>query len=290
MFLAFFVTVAVSLVSSTQELRFLRGYKVNSVERFDLSGILLITPEISRAMKVEGDFLLVNDKSSKLWIGEISNSEMNLKAWIDLKTFCGSKKFDLEDLAFFQGNLFIANEADGMIFEIKSNSEIKCISSPKLYPKNFKPTPKFGLEAIAAGKDFIITGNEMPPLQILKIKSEPLQLLESFQRETIGSQTSLRLNADSLYLLDRENRTIWKRNLKTKVETAFSFEKILHTKEYHYPQHDEKKLERPEWGTAEALDFNQKEIFIGLDNNGEKLKDSNERRPSVLVFERPKDF
>jgi len=73
------------------ELQLIDSFRVNSPEneRFDLSGILVLTPKLKVAFNISGDYLLINDKSSWVYIGTLltERHEIQTVRWLDLRKY-----------------------------------------------------------------------------------------------------------------------------------------------------------------------------------------------------------
>lgn len=99
-----------------------------------------------------------------------------------------------------------------------------------------------------------------------------------------------------LYLIERNNYSILRYNLKTGEEKRLSFKKYLCDKDGDLNMYFS---EHPEYGIAEALIIFKDEIWIGLDNNQIAVNPKQKyvkkyhlhgTAPSILIFKRPKDF
>lgn len=98
------------------------------------------------------------------------------------------------------------------------------------------------------------------------------------------------MEGSSIYILDREVRGVWKESFPGLIEQGFvSFRATVEKPENKFILVDRLGHKHPEWGSAEALELTENEIWIGLDNNAQ-VSLSGESRPLILVFDRPKDF
>lgn len=265
-------------------------HRLQVSERFDLSGILKIDAGIKSRFNAEGDFLLLNDKSSVIYQGKIIGSEVVLSALIDLRTLGVKGDFDLEGIDQFDSSLYILNEAQESVIVLAGPEakDVRVIQSKpslsKIFPA-YRLSSKFGLEGIAVNSKGILLAKEMMPLALFQLDS--LGKAKIYERNQLGSQTDLKFQKDSLYILDREGRCVWKTALPLKQkEFCYSFAQALKHVELDYWARDSKDRHQPQWGTAEALELDGDAFIVGLDNNGQSLKTRTDTRP-VIVFLKP---
>lgn len=279
----------------TQELELKSFYRINSSSRFDLSGLIVLSDSTRKIWGLSEDFILVNDKDSRLFLGKIRGQEVETKPWIDLRATLKIKNSDLEAIDWFGSDLVVGNETDGQIIRISHkppHAQSRLFQLKEIAPQS-NLTKKFGVEGFATDGHLFWLAREMPPLDIFQI-SPPYdsKLVLSFRRSVLGSQTDLRFENKSLYILDRENRAIWRQQWNIEeAESKWSFLKTIDSDSFRYDVRDSSNRSHPEWSTAEALDLTDSEVYVGLDNNGEALlndKKKKEDRPTILVFRRPK--
>jgi len=286
------------------ELELMESWRIESTERFDFSGLVLLNPSLRKKFRIEGDFMMVSDRSPFIWLGTKRPDRIDLKSWVDLRT-AHQGIFDLEALDTFRDKIYVANEPDGVVFEVDMSSQTNLVQIELIHPpvdlskinEPHRINRKFGIESMAVTKDFIYMAKEKDALSVFEIplagllrKKEKLRILS---RTASGSQTDMKIRNNNFYILDREGRRLVKTQIPFKSESSVSFLKTIQGENFNYFVRDENGLDHPEWSTAEALDLTDEHIYIGLDNNGLNLrgpKNSVERRASLLMFKRPKGF
>jgi len=269
-------------------------WHISSEERFDLSGVVALNDEIRKSFGLKGDVLLVNDRAPIIYEGTFQGNEIHIQPW---QTLGELGKTDFEDIAIHKNTIYVANEYPPSVYvlnmvEGKINTLI--INFSEALSGNdvaMAMTPWFGIEGIAVTDSFIFLAKEMPVFGLFRFeRDQPLKgKLETLRPTTTGSQTSLRVT-DGIYTLNRETKEIVKMNSQLEPQAHFSFKKTLEDPRFNYICKDSEGKVHDEWSTAEALEFTDNQIWIGLDNNGETLKAGKESRAVLLGFKRPKDF
>jgi hypothetical protein len=303
----FYFIVALIGLADCAPLELVSAYRLNTEVRYDLSGLLVLSPSQRADLQTTADALAVNDKSST--IDEIffqSDGAARYRTWVDLKGQVDWHDFDLEGLASNKNSVFVVNEFPPAVARIRRRAQGFDVnvyrwkqSLNQLFPE-YTLSSAFGIEGITTSANHILLAKEMPPLAIYSFDSRALEVAEVklSSRKLHGSQTALTAEGDWLYILDRENRSVWKHSLnesshetkKEGIETCVSFQDTIMRPDYYFPARDRKGQERPEWSTAEALSLSATSLWIGLDNNGESLKKRAENRPVILEFKRPSGF
>lgn len=295
-----FALLAIILSDSiaAEELKLKNYWRVDTSERFDLSGMVALSPSLKKTFHLHGNLLLTNDKSSVIYEGLFKKGVIEIRPWVDLKKYKELKNFDLESIDAIDRKVYVANEGDAVVFEIsavKSGINVKVFELGKTLPQKgeaYAITDWYGIESLALTKDQIFLGKEMPPLaffafdRVNPFASPPKLMTRSGQ----GSQTDTKIKNDTWYILNRETRCVVKTKPPFEAEESFCFGATLSDPRFDYRVRDEKGVQHDEWSTAEALEITENRIFIGLDTNGETLKKGSERRATVLSFERPKNF
>jgi hypothetical protein len=269
---------------------------VQPPERLDLSGLLLLTPAQKEAFHLKSDFLLVNDQSTFIYEGSFAAGGITAKRWLNLKQYFPQiPLFDLEDIDGGANKIYVVNEPDGGVFEISPPTKIKSFTVQyhtweKTFDSKYSFSEPFGTEAIAVDPKFpshLFLGKEMPPFGAFELDTQlspDNRLVKVHPREAIGSQTALRVHDNKVYILDRENRSIWMSSLYgDSHERQLPFATIMKNPELDYMVKDDEGVEHPEWSTPEGLDIKNGVFYIGLDNNGLGLKAKpSETRPVIF--------
>lgn len=301
--------LALVILMGALELSPLRDYRVEipaDSQQLDLSGLLRLSEDLQQKFGLNTPWLLLNDKSSHVYTVAFPTSSgvVTPQSWIDLASFVSARQFDLEDLAAHQDSLFVVEETNGTLFQV---TPPKSLLSPSRTPRINEitaPLPKKGpfqlskfggIEGLEVFEGQFYLAKELVPLAIFQTKlkgDHKLQKPRAIARSALGSQTAIRIRDGRAFILDREAHCVWEVPLEKlgsdTEEKCLSFEKTVKSKRFHYPVKDGEGRVRLEWGTAEALEITETEIWIGLDNNGLGLfSNPNEKRPSVIVFRRP---
>jgi len=156
-----------------------------------------------------------------------------------------------------------------------------------------------GLEGIAVDCDneILYLAKERQPRRLFEIDLKSGIITEPF-KELIEPQkagddiSDMKFENDYLYILERGRGLVTRINTETKEATSYSFQNVV--------LKDGKRIfdnKNPEYGMAEALLLTKKQIWIGIDNNGDPvslygktmgLKENN--NTVILIFERPEGF
>ncbi len=282
--------LAIALTHKSTELELLSFHRLETTERFDLSGIVRVNDSIRKSFNAQGDFLVLNDKTSWIYDAKIKGDSVQVSRLIDLKSLGASGEFDLEGIDAVGGELYVLNEAQDSVIILSGPrpQDLKVLRSEpslsQMFPA-YQLSKKFGLEGLAVFGKSILLAKEMLPLAVFEISQTAKPKI--FERNQLGSQTDLKVNNGSLFILDREGRCIWKTKLPFKSqETCYSFAKALKHPELDYWARDNKQRPQPQWGTAEALEVSDEHFIIGLDNNGQPLKTRSDTRPVIVVLKR----
>jgi hypothetical protein len=266
---------------------------VSPHERFDLSGILKLTPELKEKFGLKGDFLLVNDQTSFIYVAQLQDNTLYARPWIDLAEAERGKPRRLQDIDSNNRSIFALDETDGEFFEIHPELNRKNKVMIKLFgwtPPNDLLSPSSPYGGLGSHENQIYLGKEKAEQGVfqLEILDDEKPTARRFNRESEGYQTSIRIRGSHVYILDSQSRCVWEEKLVgTEKPKALSFRKYNELPEHQYSVFDDKKVARPEWGTASALEIDGDTFYIGLDNNGEGLvANPKETRAAVMVLRR----
>jgi len=265
-----------------------KQFNFESSTRFDLSGICIYNDSI----------YVIADKAWNKFIYKIDTLKNTVKI-IDELEICLYEKIDIEGIDADSLGFYIINERSSEVYYKNKNScLIKTleIDWSKLKIKTKEWSNK-GLEGLAIDQEnnILYLIKERSPRRIIAFDlntgylSEPFDAL--FDKE-INDFTDAKFENGKLYLLERNNSSILRIDVTTKETYSVSVKNILN------PNHKRLyKTDNPEYGTAESLLLTKNEIWIGIDNNGEKtsaygqelgLDKSN--NPVILIFKRPNNF
>ncbi|MGA0164336.1 MAG: hypothetical protein ACO3LE_08880 [Bdellovibrionota bacterium] len=262
-------------------------------KRFDLSGLLLLSPELKEDFKLKGyDFLLINDKTSWVYKAKISGSSLEVEKWIKVNLQDSKSKPDFEDIDTDGENIYVLNEPDGAV--VKISPDLKMQWTQWKMPEGVAAfTDWFGAEAMAFANDQIWIFREMPPLDAFvfeRSEFDKIVTAEQRPRNFSESQTAARFRDGKWFLLDRNARCVWESASYAEKGKCHSFSKWVDEDEhYRFEVRDDKNKLREEWSTAEALDVDADSFWVGLDNNGLGLyRDPTAKNPVILQLARPK--
>lgn len=281
-----FLLMSISGIGAEPHVNFLKAYPVETIDRFDLSGIRKVDDTLRKAFGLKGDWLLISDKSSFVYEGFEAKGKITFKEWIDLRRVDPRQRFDLEGIDSEGDQIFVVNEGDGTIYRIRPPSKIDLWRwKPRKSQDSFDAY--FGIEGLATNGNSLFLTKEMPPLVVfempLKSWGAPHEAREIYRRRK-GSQTDMRIRDGVTYILDRDSRCIWMMKPKAD-EFCISLTKTLNHADFDFVVRDFSGNLRSDIGTAEALEIEGNRLWVGLDNNGMGLKARpEEKRPFILEF------
>ncbi len=256
--------------------------------QFDLSGITFFGDSI----------FVVADKTWNKFIYKIDTLEKKIVV-VSEKKICVDEPTDFEGITANKYGFFLINERSSQVYYIeKSNCFIEIL------PINWKGEnietsdwKNKGLEGIAldSSQNILYLLKEREPRHVYAFDLKTNQLSSPFVGFYNPNQhdfTDAKFENNKLYLLERNKSQILRINLKTNELDSVSMKNILNP--------EGKRLyetENLEYGTVESLLLTKDQIWVGIDNNGEKTstygqslgldKTSN---PAILIFKRPKNF
>ena len=262
-------------------------------ERFDLSGLIKAGTDT---------FFLVNDKSSQIFRARLSPADsVAAESAADLKELLPAiKSFDLESIRSAGGGSYlIANEATHQVIlwnPSNQQAELRVKNLPELLAP-YKFDRSFGMEAVCPDGDRLYVAKEKGPALLLAV-TDRIETAAQLKVVPADSDITDCLFRDgTLYLLNRNNRRILLAHPASRRPAGPTFElfeqwdfsAIEQDPRFQYWMRDQKTGEQhDEWGTAEALDMDDQFVYIGLDNNGQSLRQNpRETRPVILVFNKP---
>lgn len=256
-----------------------------SDERFDLSGICA----------TDDSWYVVADKPRNHFLYKIDTTAN--KASLQSKTDIAVRgMIDFEGVDYSDGKFFFAEERQSRVFLFhEQETEQIPIQWGEYRPDTWGNR---GFEGIAAGEDkkLLFLGKERQPAKLFKLPITGGHIIEVFKRFSEKNDfhvSDLKIEGKYLYVLDRKNYRVLKLDShKESLISEFDYSYILN--------HDgEKFYRKARYPMAEALLLTQKEIVIGLDNNGDPFNSDNRFvkqaglegvNPVIIIFERPEMF
>jgi len=256
-------------------------------ERFDLSGIV----------EAQNSVWVIADKPWNNNIYKSTISDHNI-SFSDGISFFVDFKIDIEGIDFCDSSFFVINEANNMVYEIKSNNDTAKLIlidwNLTNYPANSDPNA--GLEGIAIDNEnkVIYLAKERDPSMLFKLNLKDRNIEQVFGNliNNEESISDMKYENGFLYLLERESSTILRINTQTQEILRVSIKNTLNPNGLQLYT-----SENPEYGIAEALLLKENEIWIGLDNNGTQTNSEGinlgikkTTNPAIIIFERPEWF
>ncbi|WP_420582863.1 SdiA-regulated domain-containing protein [Reichenbachiella sp.] len=253
---------------------------------FDLSGIA----------QVYNSIYVVADKPWNTFLYSLSFDENKWNA-DSSREFSSTERLDLEAIDYCKGNFYLANEYTGSINLLKpeSNDLIKLpinFEKYNLEPGTWKNAGWEGL-TIDCDRQIMYLVKERQPRNIISVDMKNWKIIEQFDipQQDSNDFSDAKFQNGYLYLLERNGNYITKVDvIKKEVIEKYHYQ--------HVASHPNGKLyAREKYGMAEALLLFDKEIWIGLDNNGHEVSDHAKKTyqmkgntPVILKFKRPEGF
>jgi len=281
-------------VSKTQTLELelnkdgVKQFEIEGDVRFDLSGIVQVGEKV----------FVVADKVWNKSIYQIDTLKNKIKI-VDERKICVYEDIDFEGIEAFHNGFFIINERLSQVYSIDfDNCFIKILpidwSKLKL---DISEWNNKGLEGVAFDPEHEILYllKEREPRNIYAFNLKTNELYEPFTKlfnTQTDDFTDAKIEDGKLYLLERNESQIFRIDLKTNALDSVSFKNIFNPNKQRLYE-----TENPEYGTAESLLLTKNEIWVGIDNNGEKTSIYGQKlgldktnRPVLVVFKRPENF
>ncbi len=258
-------------------------------KRFDLSGIVQYNDSI----------YVIADKEWNNHIYKLDTSVTGFKV-SSIKELCIKESFDIEGLDIIGDNFCFINEIKNDFYIVKANScKPKKISIEwEKYGIDRTGWGNKGFEGLAVDNEnnILYLAKEREPRQIFKVDLKTGEISEPFAKmirsDKIGYDIAdLKYENGFLYILERGIGLVTKINVNTNKKESLSFQHIV--------LKDGQRLfknRNADFGMAEALLLTKDEIWVGLDNNGDKVTDYGKSlglkgdKPVILIFKRPKGF
>ncbi len=257
-------------------------------QRFDLSGIVQVNKEI----------FVVADKKWNEYIYKIDTGKAPYKISDSIPVKV-KKRLDCEGIDYANQHFYFVDEHNSRLFKYSLESKITSeIELPwGTLGENIEQWENAGLEGVAIdsinNKIFLV--KERAPRKIFCYDLNTNQLEQVFEdliNQETGDFADAKYENNSLYLLERNTSLILKINtLTNQIDTVcyshISFKNNKRLYENQFPQ----------YGMAEALLITENEIWIGFDNNGDKVSETGKSfglqagdAPAIIRFKRPVGF
>lgn len=257
-------------------------------KRFDLSGLALKNRQL----------FCVADKAENAFIYQLKplNNTLIIEKEIPLNT---SENIDFEGLAFNDTAFFIANEATSC-FLTKAFDRPHAYATPLNWGSIGEDAQNWGnrgLEGIAVGANQIWLAKERQPQKIVTYDLKTTKLSHRFQYYFYKNTNKfdiadLFLREPFLYVLIRNSSQILRIDTRNGLMKTVSFKQTSYKQGQRLYQN-----KNSEYGMAEALLITDSQIWIGFDNNGDKVSTFGKEiglkqgtAPAVLIFQKPVGF
>ncbi len=270
--------------------------KPNGVKQFDIEGDVRF--DLSGIAQFGNKIFVVADKAWNKAIYQIDTLNNKVEILAENK-ICVYEDIDFEGIEVSQNGFFIINERLSQVYSMDfENCFIKILpidwSKLKL---DISEWSNKGLEGIAydSQNEVLYLLKEREPRNIYAFNLKTNELYEPFHKlfnTQTDDFTDAKVENGKLYLLERNESQIFRIDLTTHALDSVSIKNIFNPNKQRLYE-----TENPEYGTAESLLLTKNEIWVGIDNNGEKTSKYGQKlglnktnRPVLVVFKRPENF
>lgn len=259
-------------------------------KRFDLSGIAIYNNKV---------FVVADKKwNNRIYRVDTSFNTFTIKPIIPV---CPDNKIDFEGIDVCGEQIYLIEEWYDNAYKLNPDScnleklELKW-EDYGIYRSGWGNK---GLEGIAVdcANEILYLAKERQPRRLFEIDLKSGKITEPFKKlmeaQIAGDDISdMKFENGNLYILERGRGQVTRINTETKETLSYSFQNIV--------LKDGKRIfdnRNSEYGMAEALLLTKNQIWIGIDNNGDRvslygktlgLKENN--NTVILIFERPEGF
>lgn len=267
----------------------IKQLKTNEKKRFDLSGIV----------KHQGTILVIADKE---WNNHIYKLDTAANAFSvsSVKEFSTNGKTDFEGIDVCENKFYLIEEWENDVYEVTFDSGKldKLVIPWKKHRIDRINWGNKGFEGLAydCENNILYLAKERQPRKIYKFDLKTKEITEPFasfinEEESGFDIADMKYENGFLYILERGLGLVTKINTQTNEKYSLSFQHLVFKDGQRLYKND-----HPEYGMAEALLLTESEIWIGLDNNGNKISEYGKSlglkddKPVILIFKRPENF
>lgn len=262
----------------------------NSDKRFDLSGIV----------QHDGAIYVVADKEWDNHLYKLNSEGHSFKVEA-VQDLCINGKIDFEGIDKCGNTFYLIEEAKSDVYKFSLN-DCKLNKINIAWEKagvDYSDWGNKGFEGLAADCDnnILYLAKERQDRRIYKVDlnsgeiSEPYKSLINSNEEGYDI-ADLKFENEALYILERGHGLVTKINLKTGQKRSVCYQHVVLNKNQRLYDNG-----NPKYGMAEALMLTDNQVWIGLDNNGDKVSEYGKSiglkegtDPVILIFERPEGF
>ncbi|MCE5270523.1 esterase-like activity of phytase family protein [bacterium] len=201
-------------------------------------------------------------------------------------------KYDLEGLCLAPGGkLWAVDERDRLLLEFDpSAAEIGLVAGPEVLLRGQEDLLAAGLntsfEGVARLGNRLFIAHEMRPAVVLVYRLDRgLELEKRIEVADSPDLTDLCVDRGRLYALGRMRSEVYKIDPESgRILAVASFKTCADSLKHRYVN------QREEYRNSEGLGLTDGVILVALDGNLQTLRQSDERRPLLFIFPRPKGF
>jgi hypothetical protein len=277
-----------------QELVFKAMYQFENRDnrRLDLSGLVVVNDVV----------YMVGDKDYDHYIYEIVFTENSFythkknELYFDRVRELEEIRLDLEGIDYCKDRFYLINETTNEVIAITGEQVFTIPIDYEAFGENPRTWLKnAGYEGVAINcdKNILYLAKERQPRFIYEVDLDGGLIISKFNIPETESNDFAAMEYENgfLYLLERNGNYIAKVDAETKEVVA----KVSYRQVCSHP--DGKLYEPSKYGMAEALWLNDKEIWVGIDNNGISLSyhainkyGLSGSTPVFIKFDRPAGF
>ena len=278
--------------NNIEHLKLIKALPIEYEEQVEPSGLT----------KLNGTLFTISDDHDIIFKIHLKEDRAVLEPYIelDLPKTKKVRKYDFEGITVDEdGDFYLASETTFRILKVGANGKDFSWITPSLKSfgrqKGLFKNNKANFEGITyIGKNTFILCAERESRGFIQVNIEKIpdevQVIvnESSAHDWPETQdfdyTGLHYTDHSLYVLERGAGTICEITLQQDrviEKSVWSYAKIENSKELQYKS--------MKYGRGEGLFIDENIIYVILDNNGDPRKyDSSDKRPLLLIMERPK--
>lgn len=262
----------------------------NSDKRFDLSGIV----------EYEEAIYVVADKDWDNHLYKLNKEQHSFKVEA-IQDFCINGKIDFEGIDKCGSSFYLIEESKSDVYRFSLN-DCKLEKINIAWDKagvDYSDWGNKGFEGLAVDCDnnILYLAKERQDRRVYKVDlnsgeiTEPFKLLINSNEEGYDI-ADLKFENDALYILERGHGLVTKIDFKTGQKRSVCYQHIVLNNNQRLYENG-----NPKYGMAEALMLTENQIWIGLDNNGDKVSEYGKsiglkegKDPVILIFKRPEGF
>ncbi len=259
--------------------------------RFDLSGIVMVDTNI----------YIVADKN---WNNAIYVADISLNSWTikDSVVFdsSGYSNIDYEAIDFWDNYFYLADEKNSRVLKISSTGQCDTLKidwwKQEIRTQNWGNAGIEGI-AISSKENSLYIAKERDPCRIFRYNLKTEKLTEPFDSllktlETRVDISDMKCENGILYAVNRSNCQILRIDIENSSIQTVSYKTTC------FPDGMRLYINKiPKFGMIESLLLTKDEIWLGFDNNNDKVSKQGyklglkkNREPAILIFKRPKGF